>query len=488
MSSAVDIPLVLVTVGSDHHPFDRLVRWVDEWYADRAGAVRCVVQHGTSAPPTRAEGSAYLPHDELQRLMREAAVVVTQGGPMSIVETRRAGSVPVVVPRSSALGEHVDDHQQAFCRRLAGEGLIRVPADGAELGRLLDHGLAEPDAFAAAADEEAVERVRRSVARIETIAARLDLVARPAQDRPRVLLLAGSGRSGSTLLERALGGVPGVCALGETVHLWERGVRDHELCGCGEPFPGCPFWARVGEVAFGGWDSLDVAEVVDLRHAVVRSRHLPALLLAAPGTGWRLRRDRLGRLLAALFRAIQQVSGARLLVDSSKLPAYAGLLRHAGVDLRCAHVVRDPRGVAYSLGKTVVRPEVVDGSAVMHQEGPVGAALWWSAYEVLFAAVGARGTPLTSVRYEDLVADPEAAVRRLLAFAGLSAGPGDLEHLRPGEIDLAPGHLVAGNPMRFRTGHLELRLDEDWRDAMPARDRRLVDTLTAGLRRRHGYP
>ena len=126
--------LVLVTVGSDHHPFDRLVRWVDEWAAGQpAGSVHCIVQYGTSVPPTVAEGRAFVTHDELQKLMCEAAVVVTQGGPMSIVEARAAGSVPVAVPRLAARGEHVDDHQGAFCRRLAEEGLVRTPSDQAAL-------------------------------------------------------------------------------------------------------------------------------------------------------------------------------------------------------------------------------------------------------------------------------------------------------------------------------------------------------------------
>ena len=47
----------------------------------------------------------------------------------------------------------------------------------------------------------------------------------------RVVFLGGLGRSGTTLLERMLGEVPGVCALGEVVHLWQRDVRDNESCG-----------------------------------------------------------------------------------------------------------------------------------------------------------------------------------------------------------------------------------------------------------------
>ena len=46
-----ETPLLLVSVGTDHHPFDRLVRWAGAWLAAHPGAVRCLMQTGTSAPP-----------------------------------------------------------------------------------------------------------------------------------------------------------------------------------------------------------------------------------------------------------------------------------------------------------------------------------------------------------------------------------------------------------------------------------------------------
>jgi hypothetical protein len=301
------------------------------------------------------------------------------------------------------------------------------------------------------------------------------------------VLLTGSGRSGSTLIERALGGVPGVTALGETVHLWERGLRDDELCSCEQPFSACTFWSRVGKTAFGGWDEVDPADLSSLRAAVVRTRYLPAMLVPTPRRPWHARRDRLAATVGALMHAAQEVSGARVLLDSSKIPVYAGLLRHADVDLRCVHVVRDPRGVAHSLAKNVERPEVTGGGAAMYRLSPVRAGLWWSAFELQATVLAAASTPMTTVRYEDFVDDPAGVVSRILTFAGLRPDPSELDHLRPGAVDLSAGHLVAGNPMRFRTGPAALRSDEAWRTGLPTRDRRAVELLTAGWRHRHGY-
>ena len=177
-----------------------------------------------------------------------------------------------------------------------------------------------------------------------------------------MLLITALGRSGSTLLERALGAVPGVTALGELVHLWERGARDHELCSCGKPFSRLPVLVRVGQVAFGGWDQLDADEVVALRHAVVRTRHLPALLARAPRPSWRLRRDHLGRIVGALSAASRRCRRRGCWSTPARCPPTRACCATPGWTCAASQVVRDPRGVAYSLGKTVQRPEVVDRS------------------------------------------------------------------------------------------------------------------------------
>jgi hypothetical protein len=306
--------------------------------------------------------------------------------------------------------------------------------------------------------------------------------------RPRVLLIVGSGRSGSTLLERALGGVPRVTALGEVVHMWERSVRDDELCACGEHFRECAFWSAVGQRAFGGWGQMDAAELVADRHEVVRTRHVPALLTSSPSRRWHHRREHLTRATTSVLAAAQVEAGARLLVDSSKMPAYAAMLMSGDVDLSCVQVVRDPRGVASSLAKTVARPEVTAGGDFMHRTGVVESALWWSAFDLVTTAMQSIArVPFTTVRYEDFVARPAETVQRVLEFAGLTVAPGDLSHIDGDRIVLGPNHQVAGNPVRFRTGEVTVRPDDAWRRLMRARDRRVVGALTAGLRHRHGY-
>ncbi|QIG44387.1 glycosyl transferase family 28 [Nocardioides anomalus] len=130
-------PLVVALVGTDHHPFDRLVSWMDD-AARRRPNVRFVVQHGTTRAPSVAEGRAFLGHDDLQDLLRRADVVVCHGGPGTITDAREAGHRPLCVPRDPAFGEHVDGHQLRFARTVGDAGVVKVVAQAAELATELD--------------------------------------------------------------------------------------------------------------------------------------------------------------------------------------------------------------------------------------------------------------------------------------------------------------------------------------------------------------
>src|SRR5579859_7624017 len=148
----------------------------------------------------------------------------------------------------------------------------------------------------------------------------------------RVLYLGGMGRSGSTLAERLLGELPGVCVAGEVVHLWQRGVTDNEKCGCGTEFGRCEFWSAVAESAFGGWSKIDVGRVAELRAAVDRTRFIPRL--ARRSVAGHLERDlaEYTDYYLRLYQAVAEVSGSRTVVDSSKHASLAFCLSRAGID------------------------------------------------------------------------------------------------------------------------------------------------------------
>lgn len=301
----------------------------------------------------------------------------------------------------------------------------------------------------------------------------------------RVLYLGGLGRSGTTLVERLLGELPGVCALGEVVHLWQRDIRDDERCGCGARFSACTFWKQVGERAFNGWANVDVDRVHALRDTVERTRHIPKLARAsAVSDEVREYASYYGRVYAAAA----EVSGSPVVIDSSKHSALAHVLRWADdVDLRVVHVVRDARGVAYSWTKRVTRPET-DGTDEMTRYSPGRSAMLWNAHNAAFGLLARRGVAVRRIRYEEFLSDPRTELIRLAEFADLRLAQNDLAFVRPEYADLGVGHSAAGNPMRFTVGRVTLRRDDAWVRAMPSAQRRLVGTVCGPLLRAYGYP
>jgi UDP-N-acetylglucosamine transferase subunit ALG13 len=139
------MPLVFVTVGTDHHPFDRVVQWADAWFeAGGKERAQCLVQIGTSAEPAHVEWTRYLPFEAMEAAMREAAVVVSHGAGATATLAKRFGKSPIVVPRRRVFGEHVDDHQVRFARFAASQGEFEVAESEEELRALLDSELAQP--------------------------------------------------------------------------------------------------------------------------------------------------------------------------------------------------------------------------------------------------------------------------------------------------------------------------------------------------------
>jgi len=288
-----------------------------------------------------------------------------------------------------------------------------------------------------------------------------------------VLYVGGSGRSGSTLLERLLGELDGVVTLGEVGHLWERGLVKDELCACGRPFSQCPFWTDVGARAFGGWEHVDAERVLFLKDGVDRQRRMPRTAARRPAEDLRGPLLEYSEYYRKVYDAAAQVAGARVVVDSSKVaPTALALSHHPDIDLRVLHISRDSRGVAYSWAKSVARPET-SGTELMPQLTPLASSVLWSSHNAAIQLLRYRGVPVVRVKYEDLVVDPGPVVASAYRRLHLP-GSGELPLVDRTSLVLGQTHSVAGNPMRFATGRTDLRPDTEWQSKMTARDRRIV--------------
>ena len=306
-----------------------------------------------------------------------------------------------------------------------------------------------------------------------------------------VLYIAGSGRSGSTLLANILGSVPGCFGAGELRYLWGRGILEDRLCGCGQRFGQCPVWRDILDEAGLSGDRATIEaharRMIELQSRATRIRHIPHLLRYRDRPQAVLSdlddyADRIG----SLYKAIAATSHSSVIVDSSKLPSYGFLLAGVpGVRIHVVHLVRDPRAAAYSWLRKKALPDL-SARAFMERQSTVRSAALWDTWNTTARLLWEHSeVPYMAVRYEDFVAQPEVVVRSILGLVG--GAPGELPFTGPRAVRLATNHTVAGNPNRLDVGQVTVRSDDEWMGSMRTPDRLLVTAVTAMTLRRFGY-
>jgi hypothetical protein len=293
-----------------------------------------------------------------------------------------------------------------------------------------------------------------------------------------VVYIAGSGRSGSTLVGSVLGLDADHVFVGELRGAWHEGLAQNLDCGCGQPFRECPFWTQVFQRAFGGFDTPETRAFAAL---IGRMDRLPDSLRLF----WLALRFPLGHgvgedyavPLAKFYRAIREVSGKRVVVDSSKSLRYAAILAAIpSLRLAMTNIVRDPRGIIYSRQRRALTRDGGDRNQVtksrrmrifytLHK---------WAVRNALAARVIRRDGGIRLL-YEDFVQDQGWYQRAVLGDEAVARVACMLGEGIPEDM---VQHQIGGNWVR----NLKISPDEKWRAELPALPRFLVGALSAPLR------
>jgi hypothetical protein len=295
----------------------------------------------------------------------------------------------------------------------------------------------------------------------------------------KVIYLLGAARSGTTLLTGLLGEMEGFFAAAEMRLVWHG--FDERRCGCGTKVKDCPVWsAALSAATMQGFRG--PAEVIAMQRELTRTRHLPELLAGIRPRHNPQRRRYLG-LMEQMYAAVSETSGADVIVDSSKAPGEAVLLRNSEkVTSFAVQVVRDARAVAYSWERVNRRNQQAPttGSLVRNCVGWLVAN---TASEMVLAAYPDDRKAV--VRYEDFVMSSSGTLSALAKMVGKD--PGSLGFVDHPEQSRSSRHMVGGNALRFQRGGITAHPDLAWHTELTL-GRAFVATATTlpGLVR-YGY-
>jgi hypothetical protein len=311
-----------------------------------------------------------------------------------------------------------------------------------------------------------------------------------AHQNLKILYIAGPARSGSTILQNLLGEIEGFFAAGELQYLWKRAMTESSRCGCGSPIQECVVWGEVINRVLRNSSAaeIDIPTLFRWHQETVRLRHTWRLLRRRGGTSnWPLL-EAYASTMAALYRTTADVTGARVIVDSSKKYSGAAFLRLLpGVDPHIVHLVRDPRAVVYSWNRQKVNVDDAGRRESLPRHGPLFSSLQWMQVNLMTEVVCRRHGSGRSilVRYEDFAAQPRATVRKIVDL--VNEFPETLPFLDERTAELGTNHTVWGNVSRFEKGTVTVREDKEWLQKLSHRSRAVTTAVTLPMLHRYGY-
>jgi len=299
----------------------------------------------------------------------------------------------------------------------------------------------------------------------------------------KVVYIAGIGRSGSTLLTKVLASVNEGFSLNELSFVWENGFDKNRLCSCGQPFRSCPFWTNViKDIQLLGFENEH-----SLRHignAIPQNRNIPDVVLRPGKLNYKFPAfSSYKNVLKHLYASIYKNSGAGFLIDSSKIPSYGYAVQQTeDLDVYMIHLIRDPRAVAYSWKKEVSRTDGEE-NLTMEQYSILQTTIKWIWGNFITTLLKRTGKYFF-IRYEDFCNQPELYTSKILDFIGVDK---ELNPVHGKTFTAGEEHSIWGNPIRMKTGKMEIKEDNEWKNKLGFSDRFWIVFLTWPFLFFYGY-
>jgi hypothetical protein len=294
--------------------------------------------------------------------------------------------------------------------------------------------------------------------------------------------LLSAPHSGSTLLACLLASHPQVSSVGEFTSDW---VRERLQCSCGAPFPECPLWRRWADLAHREGIEFDITnpqlnivakpgagfwEDLFFHYFAVK------LIDRVRDAGYWLASKRPRQTAHKLERAVRlgeilcREQRTDVFFDSSKNPIQVRWLStRRGLRLKVISLVRDGRGVMYSLMKHYGHSP----------ERAIDFWLWSIRNQQRVVSHYVPAQDVLTYRMEDFCVQPQDHLAGLHRFLGIAPD------LALDYSDASRRHIT-GNKMRKKFDG-QIQQDNAWRGSLSAAQIRLFEARAGAVNRQLGY-
>jgi hypothetical protein len=277
----------------------------------------------------------------------------------------------------------------------------------------------------------------------------------------KILYIAGTSRSGSTILGNIISTIDNAIDVGEVRYIADRGVSENWQCSCGNTFHDCKFWNEVIKEGFGSIDKINPIRWLEQSERGIRLRYWlfsteERLIKTLNKRGEYLFN------LRKLYGAILNNNEADLIVDSSKDPTYGYLLTLLpNVEVYFIHLVRRPQAVLYSQVKRK-KEQVIRNNTKRKMGTSFFLSLFhWIIYNQLIDRLLSKKNNYIRITYEQFTENPIAILEKVFANINI---PSKSIKLTDG-FKTKKSHVFSGNPSRF-SNKIEIKQDDEWNSGL----------------------
>ncbi|MEL6721326.1 MAG: sulfotransferase domain-containing protein [Bacteroidota bacterium] len=309
-------------------------------------------------------------------------------------------------------------------------------------------------------------------------------------DRKKILLITGSGRSGSTLLSKLLNEIEGSFNVNELVFTHLNGVERDYPCNTGNKFSESPIWTKIMD-AYRQKNEVDLLKYEP--HRIPNTRKLVRAQLSpfyqtdeATNAYFKEYQQAIKDLYYSIFEATE----ANMIIDSSKIAPFVNVVTQMEeFEIYVLHLVRDPRAVAYSWQKTIKRTDVEAGTNLfMEKRTPKRSSIRWQLVNKFAESLKEKNhLRYHYLKYEDFAKQPAKHITEILQFLGKS--PAEIP-VEDNQIKLkAIDYGIWGNPnVRQQKDTVKVRYDDTYKQKLSFNARLTSTFWSMPMLLKYGYP